>query len=90
MTKGRGKQVAKSTTSRSDKRGGRVFRDVCAPCAILRGKKYMLLVKQFSLQVFCCVLDVESKYFKEYIAGHRCLVLLFRRNVRTDDAAEFK
>ena len=60
MEKGRRKPIAKTTKSRADKRGGRVFLDVCEPKSVrsVGGKEYMLLV-QYVFEVFCCVLHEE-------------------------------
>ena len=48
MAKGRKKPIAKTTKSRADKRGGRVFLDVCGPKSVrsIGGKEYMILVKK--------------------------------------------
>ena len=47
MAKGRKKPTAKTTKNRADKRGGRVFLDVCGPKSVrsIGGKEYTLLVK---------------------------------------------
>ena len=47
MANGRRKSISKTTKSRVDKCGGRVFLDVSGPKSVrsMRGKEYMLLVK---------------------------------------------
>ena len=67
MAKGRRKPIAKTTKSRADKRGGRVFLDVCVPkCArLMWGKKYMLLDKDdFSRFSAVCFMRSKSEISK--------------------------
>ena len=70
MAKGRKKLTAKTTESRADKRGGRVFLDVCGPKSVqsIGRKEYMLLVKddfsRFSAVYFMRSKSEVSKYFK--------------------------
>ena len=97
MAKGRKKPIAKTTKSRGDKRGGRVFLDVCGPKSVrsIGGKEYMLLVKdvffRFSGAYFIRSKSEVSKYFKQYLADHRFSGAPSPvETVRTDDAAEFK
>ena len=97
MAKGRKKPIAKTTKSCADKRGGRVFLDVCGPKSVrsIGGKEYMLLVKddfsRFSVVYFMRSKSEVSKYFKQYLADHRFSGTPSPvETVRTDDAAEFK
>ena len=97
MAKVRKKPIAKTTKSRADKRGGRVFLDVCGPKSVrsIGGKEYMLLVKddffRFSAVYFMRSKSEVSKYFKQYLADHRFSGAPSPvETVRTDDAAEFK
>ena len=97
MAKGRKESIAKTTKSRADKRGGRVFHDVCGPKNVrsIEGKEYMLLVKddfsRFSAVYFMRSKIEVSKYFKQYLADHRFSGTPSpEETVRTDDAAGFK
>ena len=97
IAKGRKKPIAKTTKSRADKRGGRVFLDVCGPKSVrsIGGKEYTLLVKdvfsRFSAVYFMTSKSEVSKYFKQYLADHRLSGTPSPvETVRTDDAAEFK
>ena len=97
MAKGRKKPIAKTTKSRADKCGGRVFLDVCGPKSVrsIGGKEYMLLVKddfsRFSAVDFMRSKSEVSKYFKQYLADHRFSGTPSPvETVRTDDAEEFK
>ena len=56
MAKGRMKPIAKTSKSRADKRGGRVFLDVCGRKSVrpIGGKEYMLLVKDDFLGFLLC------------------------------------
>ena len=77
MAKRRKKPIAKTTKSRADKRGGRVFLDDCGPKSVrtMGGKEYMLLVKddfsRFFAVYFMRSKGEVSKYFKQYLADHR-------------------
>ena len=97
MSKGRRKPLAKTTKSRADKRGGRVFLNVCEPKSVrpLGGKEYMLLVKdgfsKFSAVYFRRRKSEVSKYSKQHLADHRFFGTPSPvETVCTDDAAEFK
>ena len=97
MAKGRKKPIAKTTKSRADKRGSRVFLDVCGPKSVrsIGRKEYMLLVKDdfssFFAVYFIRSKSEVSKYFKQYLADH-CFSGTPSpvETVRADDAAEFK
>ena len=97
MAKGRKKPIAKTTKSRTDKRDGRVFLDVCGPKSVrsIGGKEYMLLVKD-DFRTSSAVYFMRSKsevfkYFKQYLADDRFSGTPSPvETVRTDDATEFK
>ena len=95
MAKRRKELTAKTTKRRADKRGGRVFLDVCGPKSVqsIAGKMYMLLVKddfsRFSAVYFMRSKSEISKYFKQHLADHRFSGTPSPvETVRTDDAAE--
>ena len=77
MAKGLRNPNTKTSKSRADKRGGRIFLDVCGPKSVrsVGGKEYMLLVKddysRFSAVYFIRSKSEVSKYFKQYLADHR-------------------
>ena len=56
MAKGREKPIAKTTKSRADKHGGRVFLDVCGPKSVrsIGGKEDMFSVKMIFLSFLLC------------------------------------
>ena len=98
MVKGHKKPLAKTTKSRTDKRGGHVFLDVCGPKSVqsMEGKEYILFMVKYYFSRFSAVYFMRSKsevskYFKQYLADHRfsCTPSPVE-TVRTDDAAEFK
>ena len=82
IAKGRKKPIAKTTKSRADKRGGRVFLDVCGPKSVrsVGGKEYMFLAKddfsRFSAGYFKKSKSEVSKYYKQYLADHRFFLVL--------------
>ena len=77
MAKGRRRPIAKATKSRADKRGSRIFLDVCGPKSVrsIEGNEYMSLVKDdfsmYSSVYFMRSKNEVSKYLKQYIADHR-------------------
>ena len=97
MAKGRKKLIAKTTKSRADKRGGRIFLDVWGPKSVrsIGGKEDMLLVKEdfsrFSAVYFMRSKSEDSINSKQYLADHRFSGTPSPVEiVRTDDAAEFQ
>ena len=98
IAKGRKKPIANTTKNRADKRGGRVFLDVCGPKSVrsIGGEEHMLLVKdgfsKFSAVYFMRSNSEVSKYFKQYLADHRFsgTPSPLETVLRTDDAAEFR